>query len=94
MNQKSHKNISLCEIFTEKKFDSLCLALFNEADIYKRLHIIGIGINSSSFTRESKRELSLIGFADEQKMRKLTEHSHNIREKYGIDVLKWGSELC
>jgi len=93
MNQKSHKNITLCELFTEKKFDSLCLELFSEADIYKRLHVRGISINCSSFTRESKRELSLINFAEEQKMRKLTEHSQHIREKYGIDMLKWGSEL-
>lgn len=93
MNQKSHKNITLCEIFTEKKFDSLCLELFNEADTYKRLQVIRISINCSSFTRESRRELSLINFAEEQKMHRLTQHSQNIREKYGIDMLKWGSEL-
>ncbi|TKI68770.1 DNA polymerase IV [Sulfurimonas crateris] len=93
MNQKSHKNITLCEIFTEKKFDSLCLELFSEADTYKRLQVIRISINCSSFTRESRRELSLINFAEEQKMHRLTQHSQNIREKYGIDMLKWGSEL-
>lgn len=92
-NQKSHKNISLCEIFTEKKFDSLCLSLFNEADIHRRLHVIRLSISCSSFTRDSKKELSLIGFEDEQKMKKLTESSQNLREKYGIDTLKWGSEL-
>ncbi len=93
MNQKSHKNITLCEIFTEKKFDSLCITLFGDADIYKRLQVIRISINCSSFTRESRRELSLINFAEEQKMHSLTQHSQNIREKYGIDMLKWGSEL-
>lgn len=93
MSQKSHKNISLCEIFTEKKFDSLCLKLFNEADIHKRLHVIRISINCSSFTRESRKELSLIGFEDDQKMHRLTNHSQDVREKYGIDMLKWGSEL-
>ena len=93
MRQKSHKNISVCEIFTEKKFDSLCLTLFNEADIHKRLHVIRLSINCSSFTRDSKKELSLIGFEDEQKMKKLTKSSQILREKYGIDTLKWGSEL-
>ena len=93
MNQRSHKNITLCEIFTEKKFDSLCVTLFNEADIHKRLHIIRISINCSNFTKDSRRELSLINFAEEQKMHCLTLHSQNIREKYGIDMLKWGSEL-
>ena len=93
MNQKSHKNISIAEIFTEKKFDSLCLSLFNEADIHRRLHVIRLSINCSSFTRDSKKELSLIGFNDEQRMKKLTDHTQELREKYGIDALKWGSEL-
>jgi len=93
MNQKSHKNISLAEVFTEKKFDSLCISLFNEADIHKRLHVIRLSINCSSFTRDSKKELSLIGFQDEQKMKRLTDLSHELREKYGIDTLKWGSEI-
>ncbi len=93
MNQKSHKNISLAEIFTEKKFDSLCITLFNEADTQRRLHIIRLSINCSSFTRDSKKELSLIGFNDEEKMKKLTNSTQKMREKYGLDALKWGSEL-
>ena len=93
MSQKSHKNISLSEIFTEKKFDSLCLQLFNEADNQRRLHVIRLSINCSSFTRDSRKELSLIGFNDDQKMKKLTDHTQELREKYGIDALKWGSEL-
>jgi DNA polymerase-4 len=93
MNQKSHKNISLCEIFTEKKFDKLCVTMFNEADIHKRLHVIRLSINCSSFTRESKKELSLIGFAEEQRMNRLTKASYKLRQKYGINTLKWGSEL-
>ena len=92
-SQKSHKNISLSEVFTEKKFDSLCLQLFNEADIHKRLHVIRISINCSSFTRDSRKELSLIGFHDEQKMKTLTNATQKLREKYGIDTFKWGSEL-
>ncbi|MFT5659612.1 MAG: DNA polymerase-4 [Sulfurimonas sp.] len=93
MNQKSHKNISLAEVFTEKKFDSLCMQLFNEADTQKRLHVIRLSITCSSFTRDSKKELSLLNFYDDQKMKKLTSSSQELREKYGIDVLKWGSEL-
>jgi DNA polymerase IV len=93
MKQKSHKNISLAEVFTEKKFDALCLQLFNEADIHKRLHVIRISIVCSSFTRDSRKELSLIGFYDEQKMELLTKQTQLLREKYGIDAIKWASEL-
>ncbi len=93
MNQKSHKNISLAEIFTEKKFDTLCLNLLLAADIHKRLKVIRLSINCSSFTRDSKKELSLIGFEDEQKMHKLTHSTQKLRQKYGIDTLKFASEL-
>lgn len=93
MNQKSHKNFSLCERFTEKKFDSLCLQLFNEADTQKRMQVIRLSIHCSSFTRDSKKELSLINFQDEEKMQLLTKSTQALREKYGLDALKWGSEL-
>jgi len=93
MGQNSHKNISLCEIFTEKKFDSLCITLFNEADNQRRLHVIRLSINCSSFTRDSKKELSLIGFEEEQKMKSLTDKAQILRQKYGINTLKWASEM-
>ena len=93
LNQSSHKNISLAEIFTEKKFDALCLRLFKEADTHKRLHVIRLSVNCSSFTRDSKKELSLIGFEEETKMRNLTNHVHELREKYGIDTIKFASEM-
>lgn len=93
MNQSSHKNISLAEIFTEKKFDTLCSQLFLEADTQRRLQVIRLSITCSSFTRDSKKELSLIGFDEEQRMKRLTESTQRLREKYGIDTFKWGSEL-
>jgi len=93
MNQKSHKNISLAEIFTEKKFDSLCMELFNAADTQKRLQVIRLSINCSSFTRDSKKELSLIGFNEDQKMHELTKSVQTLRQRYGIDALKFASEM-
>lgn len=93
MNQSSHKNVSLAEIFTEKKFDALCLELFTQADTKRRLRLIRLSITCSSFTRDSRKELSLIGFEEEQKMKKLTDSTQILRERYGIDTLKWGSEL-
>jgi DNA polymerase-4 len=93
MNQRSHINVSQAEIFTEQKFDALCLKLFKEADKQKRLHVIRLSINCSSFTKHSRKELSLIGFDDEQKMHELSKSSQALREKYGIDAIKFASEL-
>jgi len=93
MNQKTHKNVTLCELFNEKTFDNLCINMFNEADIHKRDQVIRLGISCSSFTRDSKKELSLIGFDEQQKLKKLTNTTQLLREKYGIDSLKWGGEF-
>lgn len=93
MKQKSHKNISLCELFTEKRFIDLCIEMFYAADTQKRLKVIRLSITCSSFTRDSKKELSLIGFEEAQKMKELTKQTQKLREKYGIDALKWGGEL-
>lgn len=93
MGKKSHKNISSHERFNEQKFDKLCIELLDAADTYRRLHVIRLSINCSSFTRDSKKELSLIGFADEQKFYDLTESLQRLRERYGIDAIKFASEM-
>jgi DNA polymerase-4 len=93
MNQNSHKNISLAELFTEQKFDALCQELLLHADTQKRLRVIRLSINCSSFTRDSKKELSLIGFEDDQKMHTLTKSVQELRQRYGIDALKFASEM-
>jgi DNA polymerase-4 len=93
LNQKSHINVSRAEIFTEKKFDALCLEMFHQADKQKRLQVIRLSINCSSFTKHSRKELSLIGFEEEKKMHTLTKSAQALREKYGIDAIKYGSEL-
>ena len=91
--QSSHKNISLAEIFTQQKFHKLCTDMFRDADINRQLHIIRLSINCSSFTKESKKELSLLGFYEDQKMHKLTKTTQQLQEKYGLDILKFGSEI-
>jgi DNA polymerase-4 len=93
MNQKSHKNLSIAEVFTEYKFDKICKELFQEADTQKRLRVIRLSINCSSFTRDTKKELSLINFHQDQKMYKLTKSIQSLRERYGIDSIVFASEM-
>ena len=93
MNQKAHKNISLAEVFTERKFIKLCLGLLEEADIHRRLYVIRLSISCASFTRDSKKELSLIGFEEDRVAQKLTHITQKLREKYGIGAVRFGAEL-
>ncbi len=93
MKQKSHINISQAEVFTEKKFDILCKEMFHKADTQRRLRVIRLSISCSSFTKDSKKELSLIGFHEDQEMLTLSNATQQLRQKYGLDILKWGGEL-
>ena len=93
MNHKSHKNISSLQLFSEKNLSKLCFNLLKDVDIYKRLHIIRISISCSSFTRNSKKELSLLHFDQQYKMKKYDDTIQSLRAKYAIDILRWGGEF-
>jgi DNA polymerase-4 len=93
MHQKSKANLSLAELFTEQKLHLISIQLFHAADRFKRLHIIRISIICSSFTRDSKKELSLISFYEDQIKHTLTNSIQELREKYGLKILQWGSEF-
>ncbi|MBD3797264.1 MAG: DNA polymerase IV [Campylobacterales bacterium] len=93
LHKKSSASISLAEVFSDKKFATICLQLFNEADTQRRLRVIRLSITAGSFTKHSKKELSLLNFHDEQKMYALARSLQILREKYGIDALKWGGEM-
>ncbi|MFT7861191.1 MAG: DNA polymerase IV, partial [Sulfurimonas sp.] len=93
LQQKSGANISINELFNDQRFDQLCIKLFDRADTQKRLRVIRLSITAGSFTKHSKKELSLIDFDEQQKQHRLTKSSQELRQKYGIDAIKWGSEL-
>jgi len=93
MQYKEHINLSKAELFTEKKFNELCQELFLQTDKHKRLHIIRLSISCSHFTKHSRRELSLLNFHEEIALHSLNNSTQQLREKYGLDILKYGSEL-
>ena len=86
-------NVSQNRLFSEKFFKDLCQSLFKEADSSKNLRIIRISISTSQFTTHSHRALSLIDYEEDSKQYKLTQKTKKLREKYGLDTLRWGSEI-
>jgi DNA polymerase-4 len=93
MHTKSHTHTTKTEIFTEKKFTALCLHLFEQADKHKRLHIIRLSISCSHFAQEMKKTLSLLSFYEDMPAHLLTTSTQQLREKYGLDILKYAREL-
>jgi DNA polymerase-4 len=92
-SQHAHADITQNRLFSEQWFKELSLSLFEQADRHKRLQVIRLGISCSHFTVNSRRELSLLHFQEDSKMRALSEKSAHARDKYGLDILRWGSEL-
>ncbi len=93
LNNKGKANTSKNRLFSEKFFKDLCIELFNEADTSPALKIIRISISTSQFTTHSHRALSLIDYEEDKKQYILTQKTKKLREKYGLDTLRWGSEI-
>ncbi|MDF1882311.1 DNA polymerase IV, partial [Sulfurimonas sp. MAG313] len=92
LRESSKANASYNRLFSERFFKDTCLELFKQADT-KGLRIIRISISSSSFTTHSHRTLSLIDHEEDKKQHALTLKTKKLREKYGLDTLRWGSEI-
>ncbi len=92
-SQKSHANATRQRLFSEAWFRDLCLSLFYRADSHKNLKVLRLSISCSHFTCNSRRELSLLEFDQDLKKRKLSLKLRCIRDRYGMDMLRWGSEI-
>jgi len=94
LGQKSHVRYGSSEIFIEKRLHHIVQKLFDEADTQHRLGIIRLSINCSSFTKDTHKTLALDGFDEFYDLKDLGECTFALRQRYGLDVIKWGSELC
>ena len=93
MGIKGKSNITENRLFSEKFFKDLCQNLFLQADTSPSLRIIRISISTSAFTTHSHRALSLIDYEEDKRQYVLTQKTKRLREKYGLDTLRWGSEI-
>ena len=93
LREKGKANISCNRLFSEKFFKDICAKLFKQADSSQGLRIIRISISTSAFTTHSHRALSLIDYEEDKKQYLLTQKTKILREKYGLDTLRWGSEI-
>lgn len=92
-NQQVHTSTTQRKEFSEQAFKELCLTLFKQIDTQRRLHVIHIALNASEFTCNSRQELSLLELTDDEKQKKLTKQAQKVRERYGLNALRWGNEI-
>ncbi len=92
-NGKGKANTSDHRLFNERFFKDLCRQLFLQADHSPSSRIIRISISTSAFTAHSHRALNLLHYQDDQRQHLLTQKTKLLREKYGLDTIRWGSEI-
>jgi DNA polymerase-4 len=90
---KQKFRISIDRVFNEKFFKSLISDIFEKIDIYKNHKVLYIGISVYNFMEYKKKPFDLISFEKDIKFKKLGSSIQTLRDKYGIDVIKNGSEL-
>lgn len=92
-HQKTHFSLSESRLFNEQRFRQLCRELFAKADLHIGSPLTHLGISASAFSAHSRRTLSLLDYEEDVKAQSFDHKSRLIRDKYGCDALKWGSEL-
>ncbi len=50
-------------------------------------------MSASKFIHHDPKTLDMLEYADDTKMRKLTDALTKIRDKYGMDIVRGGGEL-
>lgn len=92
-DQKSTHSISDRRLFSEAHFKTLALALFARADVHPSHKVLSLSLHAAHFTCNSRRELDLLTFETDQNAHHLSRELGRVRERYGLDALRWGGEM-
>lgn len=91
--QSSKKQISFERLLHEDFLLKKSLDTFDELDIYPKSTVIRLTLSLTNFQQSSTKYPSLFDYHDDRISHKLTEKTQKMREKYGVDIIKRGSEL-
>lgn len=90
--KKSH-SVTENRLFNEKFLINLAIENVKKLDIYPDTKIHYIGINATNFAdTHNMKTFSLIDFKEDKKNSALTEQVAKMREKYGVDIIKYANE--
>ena len=89
----SKKQYTIYRLFNEKFIQAFAYEKFKELDLYPHIAVKYIGMSASKFIHHDPKTLDMLEYADDTKMRKLTDALTKIRDKYGMDIVRGGGEL-
>lgn len=88
---KSQENSN--KIFNEFDFKNSIINLFMQADKHRNHGVVQLYITVFNFAKKGEHTYNLFEYEDDLKKDKLGENIQNLREKFGIDILKSACEL-
>jgi len=88
---KSQENSN--KIFNEFDFKNSIINLFMQADKHRNHGVVQLYITVFNFAKKGEHTYNLFEYEDDLKKDKLGKNIQNLREKFGIDILKSACEL-
>ena len=92
-NIKTKAQENCNKIFNEFDFKNSMINLFLQADKHRNHGVIQLYITVFNFAKKGEHTYNLFEYEDDLKKDKLGENIQNLREKFGIDILKSACEL-
>jgi len=88
---KQKKNVTVDRVFSEKLFKATLVNMYEELCLEKGA--IKLSLNVSNFTSNHQKTLSLLELDDDMVQNRLSQELHKLRETFGLDIIKTGTEL-
>lgn len=91
--KSSKKQYTLYRLFNEKFIQEFAVQKFKELDTHPESSVRYLAMSATKFIHHDPKTFDLLEFENDTKMRKLSDALTKSREKYGLDILRWGAEL-
>ena len=92
-NIKTKAQENCNKIFNEFDFKNSMINLFLQADKHRNHGVVQLYITVFNFAKKGEHTYNLFEYEDDLKKDKLGKNIQNLREKFGIDILKSACEL-
>ncbi len=89
---KVKKRTTLHRLFSEQLLKRVLSSMYEEIKLPTK-GAIKLTINLSNFTQHHYKTLSLMEYTSDRERRKLSQEIHQLRERFGLDIVKSGGEL-
>ncbi|MCW8821472.1 MAG: DNA polymerase IV [Sulfurovum sp.] len=89
---KVKKTLTVDRIFSETLFKSMLSEIYEEIALEQK-GAVKLTLSVSNFASLNLKTLSLIEFNDDSKEKQLHKNIHDLRTRFGLDIIKTGNEL-